>query len=85
MTDLSEEIKEKRDEAVAELDEIAEHARYKSLGDGRIRNPEHERIRLKYLRVMISAQDSKRKYIADRELEDMHERLERLEERDGIK
>lgn len=81
---MSEELETKlqsaRDDALASLNEVIEQARYKSLGDGRIRSPEKERIRLKYLRVIISAQAERRKVLADKEIEELKERLERIEE-----
>ncbi len=80
-TDLQAKIQTERDEALATLREIVDHARYKSLGDGRIRSPEKERIRLKYLRVIVSAEAERRKLLADKELEELAERLEALEER----
>ena len=73
-----------RDDALAVLSEITEQARYKSLGDGRIRSPEKERIRIKYLRLMVQSQGERRKLLRDKELEEMQERLERIEERQGI-
>lgn len=79
--DLSDKIQSERDDALATLSDVVDHARYKSLGEGRIRNPESERVRLKYLRIIISAQSERRKLLADKELEELEERLERLEER----
>ena len=79
-TELETKIQTERDEALATLAEVVDEARYKSLGDGRIRSPEKERIRLKYLRVIISAQDTRRKILADKELEELEDRLEALEE-----
>jgi len=78
---LQTKVQTERDNALAELKDVIDHARYKSLGDGRIRNPESERIRLKYLRVVVQANAERRKYLADKELEELKERLERLEER----
>ena len=78
--ELQAKIQTERDEALATLSEVIDHARYKSLGDGRIRSPEKERIRLKYLRVIISAQDTRRKILADKDLEELHERLKEIEE-----
>lgn len=54
--DLNEKIQSERDDALAVLNDVTEQARYKSLGDGRIRSPEKSRIRLKYLRLIIQAQ-----------------------------
>jgi len=79
-TDIQDEIQSERDDALATLSDVVDHARYKSLGDGRIRSPEKERIRLKYLRVIVSAQGERRKLLADKELEELAERLEALEE-----
>ncbi|WP_080505127.1 hypothetical protein [Halorubrum aethiopicum] len=80
MTDESDKIQSQRDDALAELSDVVEQARYKSLGEGRIRSPEKERIRLKYLRVIISALSTRRKYLADKDLEELSERLDQLEE-----
>ena len=80
MSDKSENTRSKRDEALAELSDVVEMARYKSLGDGRIRDPEKERIRLKYLRVIISALDTRRQYLKDKDLEELADRVEKLEE-----
>jgi hypothetical protein len=80
MEEESNKIQSQRDEALAELSDVIEQARYKSLGDGRIRSPEKERIRLKYLRVIISALSTQRKYLADKDLEELSQRIEKLEE-----
>jgi hypothetical protein len=78
--DLDTKIQSARDDALASLNEVIEQARYKSLGDGRIRSPEKEKIRLKFMRVIISAQAERRKVLADKEIEELKERLERIEE-----
>jgi len=83
--DLHEEIQSERDEALATLSEIVDHARYKSLGDGRIRSPKKERVRLKYLRVIVKAESERRKLLADKDLEELQERLDALEERQKTK
>ncbi|WP_435187041.1 hypothetical protein [Halobellus sp. EA9] len=80
MQEESDKIQSQRDEALAELSDVIEQARYKSLGDGRIRSPEKERIRLKYLRVIISALSTRRKYLADKDLEELSQRIDKLEE-----
>jgi hypothetical protein len=73
------EIQSTRDTALAELNDIIDHARYKSFGDGRIRDAEKERIRLKYLRIIIQAQGERRKLLADKEIIELKERIEELE------
>ena len=81
--ELEAKIQSERDSALASLTEVIEQARYKSLGDGRIRSPEKERIRLKYLRVIISAQETRRKLLADKDLDELAEEVERLKEEYG--
>ena len=78
--ELNTKIQTERDDALVTLSEISEQARYKSLGDGRIRSPEKERIRLKYLRVIISAQEARRKLLADKDLDELAEEIEQLKE-----
>lgn len=78
--DLNDKIQSERDEALATLSDIVDHARYKSLGDGRIRDPEKERIRLKYLRVIISAESERRKILEDKDLDELAEEVERIKD-----
>ncbi len=79
--ELQTKVQTERDNALAELKDVIDHCRYKSLGKGRIRNPESERIRLKHMRLIVQANAERRKYLADKELEELKERLERIEER----
>jgi hypothetical protein len=79
--ELQTKVQTERDNALAELKDVIEHCRYKSLGKGRIRSPESERIRLKHLRLIVQANAERRKYLADKELEELKERLERIEQR----
>ena len=83
MTADSDEIQSQRDEALAELNDVVEQARYKTLGDGRIRSPEKERVRLKYMRVIISALNARRQYLNDKDLDELAGRVEELEEEIG--
>jgi len=78
--ELETKIQTERDDALATLSEITEQCRYKTLGKGRIRSPEKSRIRLKYLRVMVSAQEARRKLLADKDLDELAEEVERLKE-----
>jgi len=77
------EVQTARDDALAILDDVVEEARYKSLGDGRIRTPERERIRCRFLRVIISAQAERRKLLADKDLDELAEEVEQLKEEYG--
>ena len=81
--ELTAEIQTPREEALATLGEVVEQARYKSLGDGRIRSPEKEKIRLQYLRVIISAQGERRKLLQDKDLDELAEEVERLKDEYG--
>jgi hypothetical protein len=76
---LDVEIQSKRDTALSELSDVIDEARYKSLGDGRIRDAEKERVQLKYLRLIIHAQSERRKILADKEIIELKERIEELE------
>jgi hypothetical protein len=78
--ELRTKIQTERDNALAELKDVIEHARYKSLGKGRIRSPESEKIRLKHMRLIVQANAERRKYLADKDLEELKERLQRIEE-----
>ena len=70
-----------RQQAISELREVRDHARYKVFGKGRIRSPKKERVRIQYLRVLVHAANTERQLLKDRELEDMMARLEELETR----
>ena len=78
--ELTTKVQTAREEALATLSDVVEQARYKSLGDGRIRSPEKEKIRLKYLRVIVSAQAERRKLLADKDLDELAEKVEQLQE-----
>jgi len=78
--ELRTKIQTERDNALAELKDVIEHCRYKSLGKGRIRSPESEKIRLKHMRLIVQANAERRKYLADKDLEELKERLQRIEE-----
>ena len=78
--ELTAEIQTAREEALATLTEVVDQARYKSLGDGRIRDESKEKVRLSYLRVIISAQAERRKLLADKDLDELAEKVEQLQE-----
>jgi hypothetical protein len=67
-----------REEAIRELREVREQARYKSIGDGRIRDPEREKVRIKYLRTIVYAANAERQLLKDRDLDAMLNELEDL-------
>lgn len=67
-----------REKALADLREAREYARYKSLGDGRLRDPDREKLRIKYLRTLVYAANAERGLLKDRDLDQMKEELTKL-------
>lgn len=67
-----------REEAIRELREVREQAKYKTIGDGRIRDPEREGVRIRYLRLIVYAANAERQLLADRDLDRMLNELEDL-------
>lgn len=71
-----------REEAIRELREVREQARYKAIGDGRLRDPERERVRCKYLRTIVYAANAERQLLSDRDLDHLMNELEDLLDHD---
>lgn len=67
-----------RDDALGDLRDVRDHARYKVFGKGRIRDAEKEDIRIKYLRLIVQSANAERRLLADKELEDMADELDEL-------
>jgi len=72
------------DEMIATLDEIIELGLYKLTGDGRMGNPEKERVRCEYMKRTEQAIRAKRQVVKDRHLQEMGRTLEQLQESDDI-
>lgn len=53
---------------------------HRKFTSGRIRKPENERVRIKWLRAFVSASTEYRQLINDIEAKEQEERIERLEE-----
>jgi len=68
-----------RQRVIEELREVRDYAKYKSIGDGRIRDPDLAKERIKYLRLFVYTAKAEREYLRDRDLEEMDERLSELE------
>jgi hypothetical protein len=66
------------DEMLATLDALLDEAMRK-VESGRVYSPENERVRIKWIRVATQVIDTHRKVRADRDLEELTERVERLE------
>ena len=75
-------IESEREETIERLNEVVDHAEYKVFGNGRIRDEEKERIRIKYLNLIVSAANSKRSLLKDRDLDELAERIAELEEQE---
>lgn len=71
-----------RKEAIRELREVREQARYKAIGDGRIRDVDRESVRVRYLRTIVYAANAERSLLKDRDLDSMLNELEDLLDHD---
>lgn len=71
---------ERRDyaEMLADLDALLDEAMRK-VESGRVYDATNERVRIKWIRVACTVIDTRRKVQADRDLEELTERVERLE------
>ena len=63
------------DTAIAEAERKVEN--------GRVYDPENEKVRIKWIRALAYAINVRRQVAADRDLEELAERLERLEAENG--
>lgn len=64
-----------------DLDAAIAQARYKLDGDGRLRDIERERLRVKYLHEIGYLINVRRKVAHDRDLEALAEKIEQVEQR----
>ena len=51
---------------------------------GRVYDPENEKVRIQWIRALAYASGQYRQLMKDKDLEEMQERLEAIEERQGI-
>ena len=70
---------DEREDVLNELREAMDEALYKFVGDGRVRDPEKEQVRIKWLRAYTQAVGEYRRLVADLEEAEHEERIERLE------
>jgi hypothetical protein len=70
---------DEREDVLAELREAMDEALYKFVGDGRVRDPEKEQVRIKWLRAYTHAVGEYRRLVADLEESEHEERIARLE------
>ena len=69
------------DDMLSTLDTLLDEAMRK-VDSGRVYDAENERVRIKWIRVACQVVDTHRKVRADRDLEELSERVERLEAAD---
>lgn len=67
-----------RTEVIEDLEEVMEEAHRKAF-DGRVRQPEKQRVRIKWLKGYVSAVSEYRKLVKDVRAADQEVRIERLE------
>ena len=70
---------DEREDVLNELREAMNEALYKFVGDGRVRDPEKEQVRIKWLRAYTHAVGEYRRLVADLEESEHEERIARLE------
>jgi len=66
------------DDLLATLDVLEEEA-LRKVKQGRVYDAENERVRIKWIRIVKDVVAEKRKVMSDRDLQELSERLERLE------
>jgi len=71
---------ESYDDLLATLD-VLENEALRKVESGRVYDAENEKVRIKWIRIVKDVVAEKRKVKADRDLEELSERLEQLEER----
>lgn len=64
------------------LDIAIDEARYK-VENGRVRSPENEKVRIKWVRALAYAVNVRRQVANDRDLEELAEQVEELKARQG--
>ncbi|MDG5821846.1 hypothetical protein [Natronococcus sp. A-GB7] len=72
-----------RDEILDLLEDGIAEA-HEKVTSGRVYNPENEKVRIQWIRALAYASGQYRQLIKDKELEEIHERIEALEEREGV-
>lgn len=69
-------------EMLETLDVAIEEARYK-IEDGRVRSPENEKVRIKWIRALAYAMNIRRQIANDRDLEELAAEVEKLKSERG--
>lgn len=72
-----------RDEMLELLEDGIEEA-HRKVTDGRVYDAENEKVRIKWIRALAYAANVHRQIQNDRDLEELSQRLERLEEEEDV-
>ncbi|QDX40278.1 hypothetical protein [Salarchaeum sp. JOR-1] len=72
-----------RDEILGLLEDGIEEA-HRKVTDGRVYDAENEKVRIKWIRALAYAANVHRQIQNDRDLEELSERLEQLEEEENL-
>ncbi|MBV0900162.1 hypothetical protein [Haloarcula salina] len=75
-----EDVADSYDDLLATLDMLETEA-LRKVESGRVYDAENERVRIKWIRIAKDVVAEKRKVMADRDLQELTERIEQLEER----
>jgi len=70
------------DSMLEDLDVAIEEARYK-IENGRVRDPEREKVRIKWVRALAYSVNVRRQVANDRDLQELAEEIEELKEEHG--
>ena len=79
----SEDVQEDYDQMLDALDAAIAEARRK-VESGRVYDAENEKVRIKWIRALAYTVNVRRQVTTDRDLEELSERLEQLEELEGM-
>lgn len=71
------------DELSAVLDEVIDEGRRKLTGNGRIRDEEKEKCRIKWANAVVRAAKTRQKLIETRDLAEMQDEIEELKAQKG--
>ena len=63
---------------------MIDEAEHKTVGDGRVRNAESEKVKVAYMRATAQLAAQIRQIRQNRELRELHERLTVIEDRYGV-
>jgi hypothetical protein len=71
------------DDLLGQLDVAIDEAKRK-VEQGRVYDADNEKVRIKWIRALAYAANVRRQIMNDRDLQELSERLERLEEAQGV-